>query len=102
MSASTRWLMLSLILAGAGPSGAAAQALRAADFAQVIPGKTKNEVRAMLGEPTRTYPARAGQAESWEYKYGGGRSFWVEFEPDGTVALTNVTVDMNSSRFGGP
>ena len=108
MSAFTRWLMLALILVGAGlsMSEAATQALRATDFAQVVPGKTKDEVRAMLGAPSRTYPARAGgQAESWEYRYRGDfdrRSLYVEFGANGTVAKTEDAVDSNAGPFRGP
>ena len=109
MSAFTRGLVatLPLILVCAGPAPSqGAGALRPTDFAQVVPGKTKDEVRAMLGAPARTYPARAGgQAESWEYRYRGDfdrRSFYVEFGANGTVAKTEDAVDSNAGPFRGP
>ena len=107
MSAFTRSLMLALILVGAGSPTceAAAQALRATDFAQVVPGKTKDEVRAMLGAPARTYPVRGGgQAESWEYRYRGDfdrRSFYVEFGANGTVTKTEDAIDSNAGPYRG-
>ena len=105
MSAFARWVvaMLPLMLVCAGFAGAAG-APGAASFAQVVPGKTKDEVRAILGAPARTYPARGPQAESWEYPYRGDwerRTFWVEFAPAGTVSGTNDTKDMNSGAYRG-
>jgi hypothetical protein len=74
-----------------------------AEFAKIVPGKTKKEeVRTILGAPARAGQLRTEERETWEYPYGGGRSFWVEFDPDGTVALTNVTVDFSSGKYGGP
>lgn len=106
MSAFARWLMLALVGAGLTTSEAATQALRATDFAQVVPGKTKDEVRAILGAPARTYPVRGGgQAESWEYRYRGDfdrRSFYVEFGANGTVAKTEDAVDSNAGPYRGP
>ena len=108
MSAFTRWLIatvpLILLCAGFATSGGAAGTLGAGDFAKVTPGKTKDEVRAILGAPARTYPARGPQAESWEYPYRGDwerRTFWVEFAPAGTVSGTNDTKDMNSGAYRG-
>jgi outer membrane protein assembly factor BamE (lipoprotein component of BamABCDE complex) len=108
MRAFTRWLVvtLPLVLVGAGPATSeGAGALRATDFAQVVPGKTKDEVRAMLGAPSRTYPARGAQGESWEYRYRGDfdrRSFYVEFGANGTVAKTEDAVDSHAGPYRGP
>jgi len=94
---------LLLLFAGFAPGLGVAGELGLAEFSKVVPGKTrKQEVVAILGAPSRAGKLRAEERETWEYKYGGGRSFWVEFDPDGVVALTNVTVDFNSSRYGGP
>ena len=108
MSAYFRWLAatLALLLACAGPAtlqGAGAGP-PAADLAKVVPGKTKDEVRAILGAPARTYPARGAQPESWEYPYRGDferRSFWVEFTPGGTVSGTNDTKDFSAGYYRG-
>ena len=99
----TACLFLLALCAGFAPELGVAGELGLAEFSKVIPGKTrKQEVVAILGAPSRAGKLRAEERETWEYKYGGGRSFWVEFDPDGVVALTNVTVDFNSSRYGGP
>ena len=95
-----------VVIACAGsaiPGGTVAGQLGLSEFSKIVPGKTtKQEVVAILGAPSRAGRLRTEERETWEYKYGSGRSFWVEFGSDGIVALTNVTVDMNSSRYGGP
>ena len=92
-----------LALACALPAAGIAGQLGLSDFSKVIVGKTKKEeVHALLGAPSRAGKLRTEERETWEYKYGEGRSFWVEFDPDGTVALTNVTVDFSSGKYGGP
>ena len=97
-----RFLVVAFSLAVAC-AGSVAGELGLSDFSKIVPGKTrKEEVRSLLGAPSRAGQLRAEQRETWEYKYGSGRSFWVEFDSDGVVALTNVTVDFNSSRYGGP
>ena len=104
-----RWLTVTLaILFGcAGPAllQAAGSGPPAADLAKVVPGKTKDEVRAILGPPARALPARGTQPESWEYQYRGNferRSFWVEFTPAGTVSGTNDAIDSNAGAYRGP
>ena len=85
------------------PESAVAGELGLSEFSKIIPGKTRKEdVVAILGRPSRAGQLRTEERETWEYKYGSGRSFWVEFDSSGVVALTNVTVDFNSSRYGGP
>ena len=100
----TAVLVLAFACAGyATPERSAAGELGLSEFSKIVPGKTrKDEVLALLGRPSRAGQLRTEERETWEYKYGSGRSFWVEFEPNGVVALTNVTVDFNSSRYGGP
>jgi len=99
----TACLFLLALCAGFAPELGVAGELGLAEFSKVIPGKTrKQEVVAILGAPSRAGKLRAEERETWEYKYGRGRSFWVEFDSDGVVVLTNVTVDFNSSRYGGP
>ena len=83
--------------AGSGPPRA--------DMAKVVPGKSKDEVRAILGAPARTLPARGTQPESWEYPFRGDferRSFWVEFGANGTVARTEDARDSNAGPYRGP
>ena len=108
MTVVTRRLIAALPLilcAVAQLSEGATQALRATDFAQVAPGKSKDEVRAMLGAPARALPARGTTPESWEYRYRGDferRSFWVEFGANGTVSKTEDAIDSQSAPFRGP
>ena len=108
MSAVTRWLIAALppILncAVASTSEGATQALRASDFAQVVPGKTKDEVRAMLGAPVRALPPRGATPESWEYRDRGNfeRRSWVEFGANGIVSKTEDSVDSQARPYRGP
>ena len=96
-----------LLLACAGPAtlqGAGAGP-PAADRVKVIAGKTKDEVRAILGPPARNLPGRGTQTESWEYPYRGAferRSFWVEFGANGTVVRTEDAIDSNAGPYRGP
>jgi hypothetical protein len=101
------WIATSaLVLAHAIPAASwGAPALQAADFAKVVPGKTRDEVRATLGPPVRIYPARGAQPESWEYRYRGDfdrRSFYIEFGANGTVTRTEDAVDSNAGPYRGP
>ena len=98
---------LAILLGCAGPGTlqAAGAGPPRADMAKVVPGKTKDEVRAILGTPARTLPARGTQPESWEYPFRGDferRSFWVEFGANGTVARTEDARDSNAGPFRGP
>ena len=99
--------MLAMLLACTGPATlqAAGAGPRALDFEKVVPGKTKDDVRAILGAPARTLPGRGTQTESWEYPYRGDferRSFWIEFGANGTVARTEDARDSNAGPYRGP
>ena len=100
----TAALVVAIACAAFGiPESTVAGELGLSEFSKIVPGKTrKDEVLALLGRPSRAGQLRTEERETWEYKYGSGRSFWVEFDSSGVVALTNVTVDFNSSRYGGP
>ena len=108
---SNRWLVvLSILLACAGcviHGGEAGRPAPTAIFSQIVPGKTtRNEVRAMLGAPTRAHQYRAEPGETWEYPYFDGymeeRIFWVEFQPDGkTVGRTYDTKDFYAYPYRG-
>ena len=108
MNVFVRWLIavLPLVLVCAGPATSeGAGALGASDFAQVTPGKSKDEVRALLGAPVRALPARGATPESWEYRYRGNferRSFWVEFGANGTVSRTEDAIDSQAGPYRGP
>ena len=95
---------LAVVVACAGcatPGGARS----AADFAQVVPGKTtKDEVRAMLGAPARAHQYRNEAGETWEYNYYGNyerRTFWIVYAANGTVASTDDTLDFSAGKYKG-
>ena len=71
-----------------------------AEFSKLVPGKTRaDEVRALLGAPSRTLPSNSGPGESWAYAYRGDynrRIFWVEISADGIVRATSDLLDLDS------
>jgi hypothetical protein len=93
---------LVLLLACAGCATPGQPELNPAEFSKVVPGKTSaNEVRALLGAPSRTLPWTLGQGETWAYPYRGAyerRVFWVEVSREGVVRATSDALDFDT-RF---
>jgi hypothetical protein len=77
------------------------------DFAKVIANKTTaNEVRELLGPPSRNLKLRAHPGESWGYRHGDRyepRMFWIEFSPDGVAREVSDAPDFEmDKRYRGP
>ena len=74
-------------------------------FARVAVDRTKaNEVRELLGPPSRTLWLRAEQREAWGYAYPGDyerRVFWVEISPDGVVRDVSDSPDFDAGQYRG-
>ena len=101
-------LAVPLLLACAAcatPGGGGGGARSSTDFAKVVPGKTtRDEVRSMLGMPTRAHQYRAEAGETWEYNYVGNyerRTFWITYAANGTVASTDDTLDFYAGKYKG-
>lgn len=76
------------------------------NFAKITVNKTTaNQVRELLGPPSRILTSRSHQGEAWGYRYRGNigpRMFWVEYSPDGVVRETGDSVDFETdSRYRG-
>jgi hypothetical protein len=76
------------------------------NFGRITVNKTTaNQVRELLGPPSRILRLRAKQGEEWGYRYAGNferRMFWVEVSPDGLVRETSDSVDFETDpRYRG-
>jgi len=80
------------------------QVLTAENFAKVRPGMNKDQIRRLLGKPTKVEAFRLKQEEVWGYRWmetSIDRAFFnVHFNPDGTVSTTSRSDDP-SRRQGG-
>ncbi len=80
------------------------QVLTAENFAKVRPGMNKDQIRRMLGKPTKVEAFRLKQEEVWGYRWFESptdRAFFnVHFNNDGTVTTTSRSDDP-SKRQGG-
>ncbi|SDC23433.1 Beta-barrel assembly machine subunit BamE [Cupriavidus sp. YR651] len=80
------------------------QVLTAANFARVRPGMNKDQIRRMLGKPTKVEAFALKQEEVWGYRWfesSTDRAFFnVHFDNQGTVTTTSRSDDP-SKRQGG-
>ncbi len=71
-------------------------------FARITANKTTaNQVRELLGPPSRILKSRVHRGEDWGYRYEGPferRMFWVEISPDGIVRETSDSTDFETDR----
>ncbi len=79
----------------------------AGNFARIAVGKTTaNQVRELLGSPSRIQRLRAHQGEEWGFRHPGDfepRMFWVEISPDGVVRKISDSTDFETDRrYRGP
>ncbi|MET3449681.1 outer membrane protein assembly factor BamE [Ralstonia sp. 1138] len=69
------------------------QLLTAANFNRVRPGQSRNEIRRLLGRPTKVEAFRFKQEEVWVYRWMESPTepafFNVHFGPDGQVTTTS-------------
>ena len=95
-----------LITIGAdGKMSALRQLLTPANFAKVLPGLSKNEVRAMLGKPAKTQRfALKPDEEIWDWRFidsGVPKVFSVTFNKDQRVMSSVVGNDPRETHTGG-
>jgi len=82
-----------------GPDGkmsALRQVLNPDSFAKVMPGLERDQVRRMLGKPTRTQVYALKQEEVWDWRFLDGsenKQFSVTFDKNGRVSATATTLD---------
>ena len=95
-----------LVTIGAdGKMSALRQLLTPANFAKVLPGLGKNEVRAMLGKPAKTQRfALKPDEEIWDWRFiesGVPKVFSVTFGGDAKVMSSTVGDDPRQTHPGG-
>ncbi len=95
-----------LVTIGAdGKMSALRQLLTPANFAKVLPGLGKNEVRAMLGKPAKTQRfALKPDEEIWDWRFidsGVPKVFSVTFGGDAKVMSSAVGDDPRQTHPGG-
>lgn len=86
-----------------GPDGkmsALRQVLKPANFAQITPGLTREQVRRLLGLPAKTQTFELKGEEVWDWRFADGQEikiFSVTFDDDGQVITTGTTLDPKES-----
>ncbi len=77
-----------------GKVQAVSQVLTEANFANVRPGQTRDDLRWQLGRPSEQHAIWRG-AMLWQYRYDTNNCFWfvVTVEPDGVVRDSGYLVD---------
>lgn len=98
-------LLASLVACTTAYQGSAGRAAPE-NFAMIIVNKTTaNQVRELLGLPSRTLKSRTHEGEDWGFEYAGAfgpRMFWIEISPDGVARGTSDSVDFDTDpRYRG-
>ncbi len=88
-----------------GPDGrmtSLRQVLKPANFAKVVPGTDRAEVRRLLGRPAKQQTFALKNEEVWDWRFADGgesRIFSVTFDREGRVLATGTTLD---PKYAGP
>lgn len=79
-----------------GKMSALRQVLKPANFAKVLPGLDKAQVRRLLGKPARTQSYALKQEEVWDWRFADGQEnkvFSATFDLDGKVVSSATALD---------
>jgi len=79
-----------------GKMSALRQVLEPANFAKVLPGQGKTQVRRLLGKPAQTQSYALKQEEVWDWRFADGQEnkiFSATFGSDGKVVSSATTLD---------
>jgi outer membrane protein assembly factor BamE (lipoprotein component of BamABCDE complex) len=79
-----------------GKMSALRQVLKPANFARVLPGLDKTQVRRLLGQPARTQSYALKQEEVWDWRFADGQEnkvFSATFDLNGKVVSSATTLD---------
>jgi hypothetical protein len=85
-----------------GKMSALRQVLKPANFAKVLPGLDKAQVRRLLGKPAKTQSYTLKQEEVWDWRFADGQEgklFSATFDLNGKVVSSATTLDVPA---GGP
>ena len=94
-----------MITVGAdGKMSALRQVLKSANFAKVLPGLDKAQVRRLLGQPAKTQSDALKQEEIWDWRFADGaeaKVFSVSFDLNGKVLSIAAALDgMEAGQAG--
>jgi len=79
-----------------GKMSALRQVLKPANFAKVLPGLDKAQVRRLLGKPARTQSYALKQEEVWDWRFADDQEnkvFSATFDLDGKVVSSATALD---------
>jgi outer membrane protein assembly factor BamE (lipoprotein component of BamABCDE complex) len=87
-----------------GKMSALRQVLKPVNFAKVLPGLDKAQVRRLLGMPARTQSYALKQEEVWDWRFADGQEnkvFSATFDAAGKVVSSATTLDARDTGQAG-
>ena len=79
-----------------GKMSALRQVIKPANFAKIVPGWGRAQVRRLLGLPAKMRTFELKNEEVWDWRYADGQEnkvFSVTFDRDGRVTSTSTALD---------
>ena len=87
-----------------GKMSALRQVLKPANFAKVLPGLDKAQVRRLLGQPAKTQSYALKQEEVWDWRFADGQEnkvFSATFDLNGKVLSSATALDAKETGQAG-
>ncbi len=87
-----------------GKMSALRQVLKPVNFAKVVPGLDKTQVRRLLGQPARAQGYALKQEEVWDWRFADGQEdkvFSATFDDNGKVVSSGTTLDARDTGQAG-
>ncbi len=87
-----------------GKMSALRQVLKPANFAKVLPGLDKAQVRRLLGKPAKTQSYALKQEEVWDWRFADGQEsklFSATFDLNGKVVSAATALDDRDAMKAG-
>ncbi len=87
-----------------GKMSALRQVLKPANFAKVLPGLDRDQVRRLLGKPAQTQSYALKQEEVWDWRFADGQEnkvFSATFDVNGKVVSSATTLDARDAGQAG-
>ena len=87
-----------------GKMSALRQVLKPVNFAKVLPGLDKTQVRRLLGQPAKQQSFALKQEEVWDWRFADGQEnkvFSATFDLNGKVVSSAMTLDARDTGQAG-
>ena len=87
-----------------GKMSALRQVLKPVNFAKVVPGLDKTQVRRLLGQPAKAQRYSLKQEEVWDWRFADGQEnkvFSATFDDKGKVVSSATTLDARDAGQAG-